>query len=145
METANGSTLDTAPAPATKAPAATSAPDAAALVAPPGLKGLVVADTTVGDVRGSEGFFHYRQYDATEIAACHSFEAVTHLLLDGDLPDAPALAAIQSALGAARVVEPALVDLALRLADAGHEPLAALRSLLSVAVDPTPTLDLSPA
>lgn len=147
METANGSTLDTAPAPAqaqVPAPAASSTPDIAVLVAPPGLKGLVVADTTVGDVRGSEGFFHYRQYDATEIAADHGFEAVTHLLLDGDLPDGPGLAATQAVLGAARVVEPALVDLAMRLADAGHEPLAALRSLLSLAVDPTPTLDLSP-
>ncbi len=43
------------------------------------------------------------------------------------------------------MVDPALVEFALGLADAGHEPLAALRSLLSIAVDTTPTLDLSPA
>src|SRR5271155_3675654 len=29
---------------------------------PAGLEGVVVAETTVGDVRGQEGFFHYRQY-----------------------------------------------------------------------------------
>ncbi len=31
---------------------------------PRGLKGVVVADTEVGDVRGREGFYHYRQYSA---------------------------------------------------------------------------------
>ena len=39
-----------------------------ALVAPPGLKGVVVAETALGDVRGQEGFYHYRQYDATDLA-----------------------------------------------------------------------------
>ena len=32
--------------------------------APPGLEGVIVADTSVGDVRGTEGFYHYRQYSA---------------------------------------------------------------------------------
>ena len=35
---------------------------------PRGLKGVVVSDTEVGDVRGSEGFYHYRQYSAPELA-----------------------------------------------------------------------------
>ena len=38
------------------------------IVAPPGLAGVVVADTTVGDVRGQEGFYHYRQFNAVELA-----------------------------------------------------------------------------
>jgi citrate synthase len=29
---------------------------------PRGLAGVVVTDTRVGDVRGTEGFYHYRQY-----------------------------------------------------------------------------------
>mgnify|MGYP002720282407 CR=1 FL=1 len=33
-----------------------------AVEVPRGLKGVVVADTAVGDVRGTEGFYHYRQY-----------------------------------------------------------------------------------
>ena len=28
------------------------------LEAPPGLKGVIVADTTIGAVRGADGFFH---------------------------------------------------------------------------------------
>src|SRR5918994_5605656 len=36
--------------------------------APPGLEGVIVAETEVGDVRGQEGFYHYRQYSAVELA-----------------------------------------------------------------------------
>ena len=35
---------------------------------PAGLEGVVVAETTIGDVRGQEGFFHYRQYSAVDLA-----------------------------------------------------------------------------
>ncbi len=35
---------------------------------PKGLEGVVVAETTVGDVRGLEGFYHYRQYNAVDLA-----------------------------------------------------------------------------
>ncbi|NYJ75083.1 citrate/2-methylcitrate synthase [Allobranchiibius huperziae] len=65
----------------------TQTADPAPLIAPPGLAGVVVADTALGDVRGAEGFFHYRQYDATGLARDHSVEDVWHLLLRGDLPD----------------------------------------------------------
>ena len=34
----------------------------AVLIAPPGLSGVVVADTEIGDVRGEEGFYHYLYY-----------------------------------------------------------------------------------
>ncbi len=57
------------------------------LIAPRGLKGLVVAETSVGDVRGDEGFYHYRQYDATELARLRSVEDVWALLIDGALPE----------------------------------------------------------
>ena len=60
-----------------------------ALPVPPGLKGVAVTDTGIGDVRGSEGFFHYRQYSAVELAARRSLEDVWQLLLDGELPTDP--------------------------------------------------------
>ncbi len=110
-------------------------------IAPPGLKGLIVAETAIGSVRGQEGFYHYRQYDATEVAAKRSFEAVAHLLLRGTLPSAAEEAAFRAELAAARRLPESLATLADRLADAGHGPLASLRALLSVAVDPTPSLD----
>jgi len=53
---------------------------------PAGLKGVQVTDTEIGDVRGSEGFYHYRQYSAVELAEKRSLEDVWQLLLDGSLP-----------------------------------------------------------
>ena len=53
---------------------------------PRGLKGVIVADTALGDVRGLEGFYHYRQYSAPELAATRTFEDVWYLLFDGELP-----------------------------------------------------------
>jgi hypothetical protein len=34
------------------------------LEAPRGLKGVIVTDTVLGDVRGAEGFYHYREFSA---------------------------------------------------------------------------------
>ena len=56
------------------------------ITVPAGLKGVQVTDTEVGDVRGSEGFYHYRQYSAVDLAEKRSLEDVWQLLLDGDLP-----------------------------------------------------------
>src|SRR5690606_29387502 len=53
---------------------------------PPGLAGVVAAETAIGDVRGLEGFYHYRQYSAVELALAKSFEEVWHLMLKGALP-----------------------------------------------------------
>ena len=114
-------------------------------IAPAGLKGLIVAETDIGSVRGSEGFFHYRQYDATQVAARRGFEAVAHLLLMGELPDVAAETAFRQTLGQARVASPAMAGLMEQLAKAGHGPLPSLRSLLSVAVEPTPSLDQTDA
>ena len=55
---------------------------------PPGLNGVAVTDTTIGDVDGDAGRFHYRGHDATELARTRSFEEVWHLLAVGHLPDA---------------------------------------------------------
>ncbi|MGH3486387.1 MAG: citrate synthase [Actinopolymorphaceae bacterium] len=55
---------------------------------PPGLAGVSVTDTTIGDVRGQEGFYHYRQYSAVELAERRTVEDVWHLLFEGALPDA---------------------------------------------------------
>jgi citrate synthase len=54
---------------------------------PRGLAGVVVTDTALGDVRGREGFYHYRQYSAVDLAEARSFEDVWYLMLHGELPD----------------------------------------------------------
>jgi citrate synthase len=54
---------------------------------PRGLEGVVVAETTIGDVRGLEGFYHYRQYNAIDLAETRSIEDVWYLLFEGALPN----------------------------------------------------------
>jgi citrate synthase len=54
------------------------------LEAPAGLKGLIVAETSIGEVRGAEGFYHYRGRSALELATEASFEQVWGLLVEAD-------------------------------------------------------------
>jgi citrate synthase len=53
---------------------------------PKGLEGVVVAETVIGDVRGLEGFYHYRQYSAVDLAEKRTLEDVWYLLFEGELP-----------------------------------------------------------
>jgi citrate synthase len=101
-----------------------------AIVAPPGLKGVVVAETALGDVRGEEGFFHYRQYSAPELAAARSFEDVWHLVFDGELPSVAERAAFAAEVAPLRHLPDALVDV-LRPVARSSTPIVALRTGLS--------------
>src|SRR6476619_7149629 len=101
---------------------------------PRGLKGVVVTETTVGDVRGDQGFFHYRQYDATQLAERRTFEDVWALLVDGELPTTPGDrqasahgAAVHRALPDG--LDPLLRDVATGARGTG--PLDGLRTMLS--------------
>ncbi|WP_276325271.1 citrate/2-methylcitrate synthase, partial [Leifsonia aquatica] len=69
---------------------------------PRGLTNVVAASTALGDVRGQEGFYHYRQYPAIELARDHAFEESWYLLLNGELPDAEQLAAFRARTAEAR-------------------------------------------
>jgi citrate synthase len=53
---------------------------------PRGLKGVIVTETEIGDVRGLEGFYHYRQYSAVDLCEQRPLEDVWRLLFDGALP-----------------------------------------------------------
>ncbi|TMF14281.1 MAG: citrate synthase [Chloroflexi bacterium] len=117
-------------------------------LAPRGLEGVAVAETSVGDVRGEEGFFHYRGYNATELARRCSFEQVWYLLVEGKLPDEGELAEFKARTIAARKLPEGIADLLRTIAALPkYTPLSALRSAVSAtaaALGPQPTLDLSP-
>jgi citrate synthase len=101
---------------------------------PRGLAGVVVTDTRIGDVRGLEGFYHYRQYSAVELAQTRGFEDVWHLLVHGELPDAARAAAFTAETAALRRL-PDEVSAALPViaaAGARSGPLAGLRTALSL-------------
>jgi citrate synthase len=98
-----------------------------------GLKGVVVADTAVGDVRGSEGFYHYRQYSAIDLAAARPLEDVWRLMIDGELPGTAAeRSRFSGEVGALRAVPPAVAAVLPAIARVS-EPLAGLRTALSLA------------
>lgn len=116
------------------------------IVAPPGLKGVIVANTSVGDVRGVEGFYHYRQYSAVDLAEQRPLEDVWRLMIDGSLPTTLAererFAAEVSLLSTA----PASVLAVLPAIALVSEPLAGLRTALSLAAAQRgmkPNIDIS--
>ena len=132
------------------ATAAAPSTPSGALVAPPGLAGVIVATTALSDVRGQQGFYHYRQYDAVDLARSCSIEEVWHLLLRGHLPDEAELAAFRATIADAQrlpaEVTEALAGVAVATPD-GTSPMTALRTALSMlggALDLTPVWDLSP-
>ncbi len=53
-----------------------------------GLADVSVASTRVSDVLGRQGFYHYRGYNAVDLARRGSFEDAWHLMLRGELPTA---------------------------------------------------------
>ena len=117
-------------------------PPGAHPIAPAGLKGVIVAETTIGSVRGGEGFYHYRQFDATAVARDHSFEGMTHLLLSGDLPDSTIEAQVQQRLGLARQLPDRSLEVLDMLAANTRTPMETLRAMLPLLSNPKPTLDL---
>ena len=96
-----------------------------------GLEGVVVAETAIGDVRGAEGFFHYRQHSAVELAERRTFEDVWYLMVHGELPDATTSAAFERHVGSLRRLPPLTEQELARLAPHGT-PLEVLRSIMSV-------------
>ncbi|ELS57128.1 citrate synthase/methylcitrate synthase [Streptomyces viridochromogenes] len=108
---------------------------AAALVdVPRGLAGVVVTDTEIGDVRGLEGFYHYRQYSAVELARTRPFEDVWHLLVHGELPDPERAAAFVAETAALRRLPDEVRSALPGIAAAGGRsgPLSGLRTALSL-------------
>ncbi|MYT74150.1 MULTISPECIES: citrate synthase/methylcitrate synthase [unclassified Streptomyces] len=101
---------------------------------PRGLAGVVVTDTALGDVRGREGFYHYRQYSAVELAQSRSFEDVWHLMIHGELPDAERSAAFARETAALRTLPDEVRAALPAIARAGalSGPLAGLRTALSL-------------
>ncbi len=112
---------------------------------PRGLEGVVVAETSIGDVRGRQGFYHYRQYSAVDLAATRSLEDVWLLLFDGALPDRARSEAFTREVAQLRALPPVLAGLLPAVAATGT-PLDALRtavSLLGAELGWPPGLDIA--
>ncbi len=121
-----------------------------AMEAPKGLAGVIVAETEVGDVRGQEGFYHYRQYSAVELTEKRGLEDAWYLLFEGELPTASEREAFLAEVAPLRVVPPTVRPILGEIAAAGDDfgPLDALRtavSLVAQACDFQPSLDIGAA
>jgi citrate synthase len=102
---------------------------------PRGLKGVVVSETELGDVRGAEGFYHYRQYSAVELAKSRTLEDVWRLQIDGALPATLVeRESFADEVRRLRVITPALAS-ALPVIAHASQPLNGLRTALSLAAE----------
>ena len=113
--------------------------------APPGLEGVIVAETSVGDVRGLEGFYHYRQYDAVELAAKRRLEDVWHLLFDGRLPSDTERAAFVAEIKPLRRIPESVASVLPSIAAASANVMEGLRTAISLVAASEgfqPTLDI---
>jgi citrate synthase len=124
--------------------------DDALIEVPRGLTNVVVTETELSDVRGIEGFYHYRQYSAVDLARSRTVEEVWRLLLDGTLPSPAERVEFDSDVAAASILDEAsrrtVCELARSAPDA--DPLAALR--VAIASEGArsglrPLYDLAPA
>ena len=116
------------------------------MIAPPGLKGVSVADTAVGDVRGNESFYHYREYSAPDLARTRTVEEVWQLMFDGALPaNDHERDAFSTSVRAIRALDPRLEPSLASIARVARDPLDGLRAMLPLigAVnDMHPTVDI---
>jgi citrate synthase len=101
---------------------------------PRGLEGVVVAETTIGDVRGLEGFYHYRQYNAVELAQSRTLEDVWHLMFEGELPTLAQRAAFQAQIAPLRDIPASILEVLPEIARLGVAagPLDMLRTTISL-------------
>ncbi|GAA2646665.1 citrate synthase/methylcitrate synthase [Streptomyces vastus] len=108
--------------------------ETASVDVPRGLAGVVVTDTALGDVRGFEGFYHYRQYSAVELAQSRGFEDVWHLLVHGELPDAAQRSAFVARTASLRRLPGEVLAAlpAIAAASGRSGPLAGMRTALSL-------------
>jgi citrate synthase len=114
---------------------------------PSGLEGVVAAETALGDVRGQEGFFHYRQYSAVDLAARRSLEDVWYLLLEGELPDERQARRFAADVAELRTLPPGLAVMLPEVAKSGtpFEVLRTAVSLLGAELGWRPTHDIDHA
>lgn len=102
-----------------------------------GLEGLVAGETRIGEIDGRMGRLLYRGYDVADLAAKSSFETVSYLILQGEMPSASQLEDWETELRRWRKPPQAAFDALARVPRRAH-PLAQYRTMLTVAACHTP-------
>ncbi len=108
-----------------------------------GLEGVLVAESGLSSINGDEGRLVYRGYTIEDLARGASYEEVAYLLWHGELPDGDELEEFSEAMAAERTVDEATLETVRALADADEQPMAAMRTAVSMlsASEPEPNAD----
>ncbi len=95
-----------------------------------GLRGVVAATSSIGDVNGEQGILIYEGYDIHDLARNSTFEEVVFLLWHGRLPNRSELDELKSSLAECYELPAALLDL-MRQYPRDAEPMDTLRTSIS--------------
>lgn len=95
-----------------------------------GLRGVVAAQSAIGDVNGEEGILIYQGYNIHDLAEHSTFEEVVFLLWNGRLPNADELAALKAEIQSNYEV-PADVIAMMKQFPKDAEPMDVLRTAVS--------------
>ena len=104
-----------------------------------GLRGIVVADSTISNVDGEQGILIYRGYDIFPLADQGTYEEIVHLLLRDHLPDPSELNELKKELARWRSL-PAAVITTLKTFPREARPMDVLQGMVSVLAMQDPEL-----
>ena len=109
-----------------------------------GLEGVLVTESELSKIDGDAGKLVYRGYTIEDLATGASFEEVLYLLWHGHLPNEAELTSFADAMAEERHVDDAVIQTVEQLADADENPMAALRTAVSMLAAHDPDAEADP-
>ncbi|MFC7071842.1 citrate synthase [Halovenus rubra] len=109
-----------------------------------GLEGVVVDETELSVIDGSVGKLCYHGYHIEDLARHAEFEEVLYLLWHGQLPNEAEYETFVDEMADERAVDEDVLQMAETLAASDEEPMAALRTLVSMLSASDPETDADP-
>ena len=97
-----------------------------------GLAGVVALDSGISFIEGAEGTLLYRGYEISDLAENTDFEEVAYMLWNGDLPNQSQLDDLTAQFRAERSLHPDLLDHLRHHTPENTNPMAALRTAVSM-------------
>ena len=97
-----------------------------------GLAGVKALDSSISFIDGAKGELLYRGYEIDDLARNASFEEVAYLLWNDDLPSQGELDSLTAKLQAERALHPDLLDHLRHHTPESTNPMAALRTAVSM-------------
>src|SRR3982751_6514648 len=95
-----------------------------------GLRGVVAAQSAIGDVNGEQGILIYQGYNIHDLAEHSNFEEVIYLLWHGELPTSSQLQDLKSRIRANYDVPTEIIQ-AMKFMPKDADPMDVLRTCVS--------------